>query len=153
MRPRGINREKSLKKKRDSTVCLELLSKTENVINPFPDEKIWETELTFTSIYTHFDTLKKKSFRKTLWKTVKLLKISNFTFFQDVFYAICILKSYYNYISYMYFIDFLTSLYTFQTCREEILSTYNNSNTQLNVFFMIDAIIGRILNKHNFFQA
>ena len=64
MRPRGINREKSFKKKRDSTVCLELLSKTENVINPFPDEKIWETELTFTSIYTHFDTLKKKALGK-----------------------------------------------------------------------------------------
>ena len=36
--------------------------------------------LTFSSIYTHFNTLKKKSFRKTLWKKVKFLNMSNLPF-------------------------------------------------------------------------
>ena len=43
--------------------------------------------------------MKKKSFRKTLWKKVKLLKMSNFTFFHYVFYARCILKSFNSHIS------------------------------------------------------
>ena len=30
---------------------------------------------------------------KTLWKNVKLLKMSNFTSFHNVFYAICILNA------------------------------------------------------------
>ena len=55
--------------------------------------------LTLSSIYTRFNTLKKKSFRKTLWKKVKLLKMSNFTFFHNVFYAILILKSFNSHIS------------------------------------------------------
>ena len=38
--------------------------------------------------------MKIKNFMKTLWKKIKLLKISNFTFFHNVFYAICILKSF-----------------------------------------------------------
>ena len=50
--------------------------------------------LTLSTIYTHFNTLKKKIFWKTLWKKVKLLKMSNFTFFHNVFCAICILKSF-----------------------------------------------------------
>ena len=53
--------------------------------------------LTLSSIYTSFNTLKKK--RKTLWKNVKLLKMSNFTFYHNVFYAICILKSFNSHIS------------------------------------------------------
>ena len=55
--------------------------------------------LALSCIYTYFNTLKKKSLRKTLWKNVKLLKMSNFTFFHNVFYAICILKSFYSHIS------------------------------------------------------
>ena len=39
-----------------------------------------------------------KCFMKTL-KKVKLLKMSNFTFFDNVFYAICILKSFSSHIS------------------------------------------------------
>ena len=35
----------------------------------------------------------KKPFRKMLWRKDKSLKMSNFTFFHNVFYAICILKS------------------------------------------------------------
>ena len=62
------------------------------------DENAWNGEkwwyLTLSSIYSHFNKLKKKSFRKTLWKKVKLLKMSNFNFFHNVFYAICILKSF-----------------------------------------------------------
>ena len=34
--------------------------------------------LTLSSIYTHFNTFKKKSFRKTLWKKVKLLTYRRF---------------------------------------------------------------------------
>ena len=34
-----------------------------------------------------------------MWKKVKLLKMSNFTFFHIVFYAICILKSFNSHIS------------------------------------------------------
>ena len=41
-----------------------------------------------------FQLTEEKSFMKTLWKKVKLLKLSNFTFFHIVFYAICILKSF-----------------------------------------------------------
>ena len=47
--------------------------------------------ITLSSMYTHFITPKKKSARKTLWKKVKLLILSNFTFFLHVFYAICTL--------------------------------------------------------------
>ena len=46
---------------------------------------------------THFNPSKKKKFRKTLWKKVKLLKI--FTFIHNVFYAICIFKSFNGHIS------------------------------------------------------
>ena len=57
-------------------------------------------ESTLSSIYTHFKTLKKeKSFRKTLWKKVKLLILNNFTFSYNVFYTICILKSFNSHIS------------------------------------------------------
>ena len=56
--------------------------------------KIYPYSLTLSSIYSHFNTLKKKNFRKTLWENVKLLKMSNFTFFHNVFYATCILKSF-----------------------------------------------------------
>ena len=44
-----------------------------------------------------------KSFRKTLWEKMKLLKMSNFTHFHNVFYAICILKSFNSYISFVVF--------------------------------------------------
>ena len=54
--------------------------------------------LTLSSIYTHFNKLKQKSFWKT-WKKVKLLILRNFTFFHNVFYAICILKSFNSHIS------------------------------------------------------
>ena len=43
--------------------------------------------------------MKEKSYRKTLWKGVKLLKMRNFTLFQNVFYTICILKSFSSHIS------------------------------------------------------
>ena len=52
-------------------------------------------DLTLSSMHTHCNTLKKKVIKKTLWKKVKLLKMSNFTFFHNVFYAISILK-YFN---------------------------------------------------------
>ena len=55
--------------------------------------------LSLSSIYTHFNTSKKKSLGKTLWKKVKLLKMSNFTFFHNAFYTIYILKSFNSHIS------------------------------------------------------
>ena len=51
----------------------------------------WRQDWTIPSVYTHFNTLKKKSLRKTLCKKVKLLKMSNFTFLHNVFYTIFIL--------------------------------------------------------------
>ena len=55
--------------------------------------------LTLSSIYTDFNSLKKKKFRKTLWKKVKLLILSNFTFFHNVFYTVFLLKSFPSHIS------------------------------------------------------
>ena len=55
--------------------------------------------LTLSFIYTHLTHRRKKNFRKTLWKKVKLLKMSNVTFSHNVFYAICILKSFISHIS------------------------------------------------------
>ena len=54
--------------------------------------------LTLSSTYTYFNILKKKALGK-LWKKVKLLKLSNFTFSHNVFYAIRILKSFNSHIS------------------------------------------------------
>ena len=42
--------------------------------------------LTHSSIYTYFNTLKKKAIGKHLWEKVKLLKMSNFTFSKNVFF-------------------------------------------------------------------
>ena len=55
--------------------------------------------LTLYSIHIHFNILRKKKLYKTLWKMVKLLKMSNFTFFHIVFYAIWILKLFNSLIS------------------------------------------------------
>ena len=56
-------------------------------------------ELILSTIYIHFNKLKEKNLRKILWKNVKLLKMSNFTFFHKIFYAISILKSFDSHIS------------------------------------------------------
>ena len=48
-------------------------------------------------IYSFYHT-EEKRFRKTLWKKVKLFKTSNFTFFRNGLYAICILKSFNSHI-------------------------------------------------------
>ena len=53
--------------------------------------KMSEHFLTLSSICTCFE--KKKSFTKTLRKRWNCSKMINFTFFLNVFYAICILKS------------------------------------------------------------
>ena len=54
----------------------------------------------FLHIYS-FEHMEEKSFRKTLWKKMKLLKMSNFILFQNVFYAICFLKSFNSHISFV----------------------------------------------------
>ena len=46
-----------------------------------------------------FQLIEERSFWKTFWKKVKLLKMRNFAFFHNVFYAICILKSFNSHIS------------------------------------------------------
>ena len=52
------------------------------------------------SLHIHsFLHIEEKGLWKTLWKKVKLLKMSNFTSFHNVFYAICILKSVNSHIS------------------------------------------------------
>ena len=48
--------------------------------------------LTLSSIYTHFNTLKKKAFENIVEKG-EIAQMSNFTFFQNVLYAVFILKS------------------------------------------------------------
>ena len=52
----------------------------------------------FLHIYSSL-CIEEKSFRKTLWKKMKVLKMTNFTFFHNVFYAIYILKSLNSHIS------------------------------------------------------
>ena len=52
------------------------------------------SNLTLFSVYNHFNTLKKKPLGKHRVKKVKLLKMSNFTFFHNVFCAFCILILY-----------------------------------------------------------
>ena len=49
----------------------------------------------------YFNTLNKQALGKHCGKKVKLLKMSNFTFFHDVFYAICTLKFLISYISFV----------------------------------------------------
>ena len=70
--------------------------------------EIRKSLLTLSAIGIDFNTMKKKSFWKTLWKKVKLLKMSNFTFFHNFFYAICILKSFSSNISVVFcsFLEF-----------------------------------------------
>ena len=46
-----------------------------------------------------FNHIGEKKCRKTLWKKVKLLFLSNFTFFRNVFYALYILKSFNSHYS------------------------------------------------------
>ena len=52
----------------------------------------------FLYIYLFYH-LEEKGFWKILWEKVKLLKMSNFTFSHNVFYAICISKSFYSHHS------------------------------------------------------
>ena len=47
-----------------------------------------------SSIYTHFNTSKNNAFWKTFLKKVKLRILSNFPCLHNVFYAVCILKSF-----------------------------------------------------------
>ena len=56
---------------------------------PYLIAPITENLKSFLHIYS-FELIEEKRFRKRLWKNVKLLKMSNFTFFHNVFYAICI---------------------------------------------------------------
>ena len=50
-------------------------------------------------IYTHFNTMKKEALGKQRGKRCNRSQLSNFTFFLNVFYSICILKSFNSHIS------------------------------------------------------
>ena len=63
--------------------CQIPLVKKEEFLNHLAIESV--TLLILSSICTLFNTLTEKGFRKTLWKKVKLLKMSNFTFFNNIF--------------------------------------------------------------------
>ena len=54
--------------------------------------------LILSSIFTHFNTSKKKS-RENIVEKGEIARMSNFTFSHNVFYAICILKSFNCHIS------------------------------------------------------
>ena len=58
--------------------------------------KVWFNPVLYIYSFLH---IKVKRFWKTLWKKVKLLKMSNFTFLHNVFCAICVLKSFNSHIS------------------------------------------------------
>ena len=83
-----------------------IISQGCSLCDPFQNlfAKFWSVEKhghhggPFLHIYTHFNTVK-KYFKKILWKKVKLLNMSKFTFFHNVFYAICIFKSFHSHIS------------------------------------------------------
>ena len=63
---------------------------------------IWKHNFWFLNPFLHiysFKHIEEKSCRKPLWEKVKLLKMSNFTFFHNAFYATCIVKSFNSHIS------------------------------------------------------
>ena len=59
---------------------------------------VWETVNPCLQIYS-FQRIEEKGCRKTLWKKVKLLEMSNFTFSHNVLYSIFILNSFDSHIS------------------------------------------------------
>ena len=71
-------------------------TKTERTVES-GNTAVWLLTLSF--IYTDFNTLKKKKKIRKIWKKMKLLKMSNFTFFHIVFYAICVSESLNSHIS------------------------------------------------------
>ena len=79
--------------------------------------------LTLSSLYTHFNTLKKSAIGKKLRKKVKLLKMSNFTFIHNVFYAICISKSFNSKISVV-----ICSFFEFETVSKWYIREWGNTS-------------------------
>ena len=75
------------------------LQNIEGFVDMLDREKLLQTKLTLSSLYTQFNTLKKFFLGKHCGKKVKLLKMSNSTFSHNVFYAICILKSFNSHVS------------------------------------------------------
>ena len=67
----------------------------------FGEEKKKHCKISITPFFHIYSFLhiEENSLWKTLRKKVKLLMLSNFTFFHNVFYAICILKSFKCHIS------------------------------------------------------
>ena len=64
------------------------------------DTELVNTEFVNSFLHRYsFQDIEEKDLRKTWWEKEKLLKMSNFTFFHNVFYAICILKSFNSHIS------------------------------------------------------
>ena len=67
-----------------------------------------------------------------MWKKVKLLKMSNFTFFHNVFFAICILKSFNSHISVVVFIFFEFGMVSKWCNREWVKSLPDNKLLDLS---------------------
>ena len=82
-------------------LCEHLASWFHKKYRPCRSRRLWaETCLLLVNPFFHIsEHIEKKSFRKTLWKKVKFLKLSNFTFFHNVFYAVCILKCFNSRVS------------------------------------------------------
>ena len=74
-----------------------------------------------------------------MWKKVKLLKLSNFTFFHNVFHAICILKSFNSNISIV-----VCSFFEFGTvskwCIKELVKQSFQSSAKFVLFFWLEEI-------------
>ena len=89
--------------------------------------------------------MQENAFKETLWKTVKLLKMSNFTVFHNVFYVICILKSFNSHISFLVY-----SFYEFGTVskwciREWVKYTLNRGRLENFLPFPVDSILLAVL--------
>ena len=84
--------------------------------------------------------------QKTLWKKVKLLKMSNFTFFHNVFYAIWTLKSFNPFPNKSWFLCVCsTSLLKTLWEREKLLVKSNFSFSH-SVFYPFEKL-STIFNK------
>ena len=83
-----------------------------------------------------------------MWKKVKLLKMSNFTFYHYVFYAICILKSFNSHISVA-----ICSFFEFGTVskwciREWVKTSYNQSVSQSVYIVVLNYTVQNSHQKH-----
>ena len=87
---------------------------------------------------TRFITLKKKASGKHGGKQVKLLKMSIFTFFNNVFYAIFVIKSFNSHISVVVFSFFEFGTVSKWSIREWVKDLYRLDSWQTTWYFDIN---------------